>query len=58
MMDITWYVASTKGYLQQCDSLPHALAELKKCEREQPPGMGSFYIMRTPNDDPPQKGQP
>ena len=57
MTDITWYIASTKGYLQQCDSLRHALAELKKCEREKP-GMGSFYIMRTPNDDAPQKGQP
>ena len=25
MTDITWYIASTKGYLQQCDSLRHAL---------------------------------
>ena len=57
MTTITWYIASTQGYLQQCDSLRHALEELKKCEREKP-GMGSFYIMRTPNDDAPQKGQP
>lgn len=57
MTDITYYVASTKGYLQQCDSLQHAMAELKKCEREKP-GLGSFYVMRTPHDDTPQqKGQ-
>lgn len=57
MTDITYYVASTKGHLQQCDSLQHALAELKKCEREKP-GLGSFYILRTPHDTPQQKGQP
>ena len=57
MTDITYYVASTKGYLQQCDSLQHALAELKKCEREKP-GLGSFYVLRTPHDTPQQKGQP
>ena len=48
MTTITWYIASTQGCLQQCDSLRHALAELKKCEREKR-GMGSFYILRTPD---------
>lgn len=53
--EINWYIASTKGYLQSCDSLRHALAELKKCERERP-GLGSFYILRTPQDTP-KKGK-
>jgi hypothetical protein len=55
MTEITYYVASTKGYLQQCDSLQHAMNVLKKCEREQP-GLGSFFILRTPHT-PQQKGQ-
>ena len=56
MTEIAYYVASTKGYLQQCDSLQHAMAELKKCERERA-GLGSFYILRT-LDTPQQKRQP
>lgn len=48
MTDITWYVASTKGYLQRCDDKMHALQELKKCEREKR-CLGSFYILRTPD---------
>lgn len=48
MTDITWYVASTKGYLQPCKDLPHALRELQKCETEKR-CLGSFYILRTPD---------
>ena len=29
MTEITWYIASTKGYLQQCDSLPHDTPQQK-----------------------------
>lgn len=51
MTDITWYVASTKGYLQSCKDLQHALQELKKCQREKR-CPGSFYILRTPDTRP------
>ena len=48
MTDITWYVASTRGYLQRCDDEKHALQELQKCEKTKQ-GLGSFYLMRTPD---------
>ncbi len=43
-----WYVASTLGYLQRCDDEKHALQELQKCEKTKQ-GLGSFYILRTPD---------
>lgn len=48
MTDITWYVASTKGYLQSCKDLQHALKVLRECEKTKQ-GLGSFYLMRTPD---------
>ena len=48
MTDITWYVASTKGYLQQCDDEKHAEMVLRECEKTKQ-GLGSFYLMRTPD---------
>ena len=48
MTDITWYVASTKGYLQSCKDLQHALKVLRECEKTKR-GLGSFYLMRTPD---------
>lgn len=48
MTDITWYVASTKGYLQRCDDEKHAEMVLRECEKTKQ-GLGSFYLMRTPD---------